>query len=202
MPTGYTADVGNGKMTDFRTFALTCARNFGACITQRDDAMDVLPKHREESTYYAESLARDEQELVELLDMSEEQIAKAYEADYAHRLAEYLRYAEERRVTRTRYETMLAQVDAWEPPSEEHERLKQFMQQQITESIRFDCTGYGSEPERGDPQTWYQERLASVRRSISRGRVSLAEEKVRVAKANQWIDELYESLGGQVPRVT
>lgn len=60
MPTGYTAGVADGKVTDFRTFALQCARQFGACIMQRDEATSVLPRHREPSVLY-EKMLRDAQ---------------------------------------------------------------------------------------------------------------------------------------------
>lgn len=37
MPTGYTADVQTGKIKTLREFALTCARNFGIAILQREE---------------------------------------------------------------------------------------------------------------------------------------------------------------------
>jgi len=39
MPTGYTCQVQDGMITEFKEFALLCARNFGACITLRDEPL-------------------------------------------------------------------------------------------------------------------------------------------------------------------
>lgn len=41
MPTGYTSGVAVGKVTDFREFALQCARAFGACISLSDESSDT-----------------------------------------------------------------------------------------------------------------------------------------------------------------
>ena len=37
---------------------------------------------------------------------------------------------------RERYETMLAEVEAWQPPTPDHEELKRFMADQLRESKR------------------------------------------------------------------
>lgn len=37
MPTGYTASVQEGKVTEFRDFAMECARAFGALVMMRDE---------------------------------------------------------------------------------------------------------------------------------------------------------------------
>lgn len=41
MPTGYTNRIQNGEITEFKDFALACARAFGALISMRDDALDA-----------------------------------------------------------------------------------------------------------------------------------------------------------------
>jgi hypothetical protein len=40
MPTGYTAGVADGTITEFREYALLCARAFGACIMLRDEPVE------------------------------------------------------------------------------------------------------------------------------------------------------------------
>jgi len=37
MPTGYTADLNDGKQVTFQEFTMKCARAFGALIEMRDD---------------------------------------------------------------------------------------------------------------------------------------------------------------------
>src|SRR5690348_5408929 len=89
MPTGYTAEVAEGKVTDFRTFALRCARAFGATIMQRDDPTHDLPKMREESSHHRDELARWQQRYSDLLLMSHEEHAIAAAADYESEMATY-----------------------------------------------------------------------------------------------------------------
>lgn len=47
---------------------------------------------------------------------------------------------------RAKCEAMLASVEAWQVPTPEHESLKTFMREQITQSIAFDCQPPASEP--------------------------------------------------------
>lgn len=196
MPTGYTADVADGKVTDFATFALRCARAFGATIMQHDDDMHDMPKHREESDYYATSLATARAELDALNRMTPADVVAAYEARYQGRVESAQRYAAQRAEQQRRYEAMLADVNAWEPPTAQHVNLKQFMVDQLTESIRFDCApGYDDTPEREDPKAWYDAELKRVHERVSRAAANLEDERARVAGANAWIDALYASLG-------
>lgn len=52
MPTGYTAGVKDGTVTDFKAFVMQCARAFGALIDMRDDPSDVpIPKSFAPSSY-------------------------------------------------------------------------------------------------------------------------------------------------------
>jgi hypothetical protein len=58
MPTGYTADIKNG--ISFKTFAMNCARAFGACVTLRDEpgGGDKIPEAFEASTYHAQQVEK------------------------------------------------------------------------------------------------------------------------------------------------
>jgi hypothetical protein len=46
MPTGYTCDVQNGKVTELKDYLLDCSRGFGALIHMRDERMDTPIKLR------------------------------------------------------------------------------------------------------------------------------------------------------------
>ena len=52
MPTGYTAIIEEKPDLTFREFALKCARGMGACIMQRDEGMDSLPRVDPPSDYH------------------------------------------------------------------------------------------------------------------------------------------------------
>ena len=58
MSTGYTCQVADGEITDFKQFLLQCSRAFGACIQQRDDPHSDLPKRMEVSNYHKDELKK------------------------------------------------------------------------------------------------------------------------------------------------
>ena len=64
MATGYTHAIEKG--ISFETFALTCARAFGACINLRDEPGSTLPTVDnivDDTPYHKESLAEANQRL-------------------------------------------------------------------------------------------------------------------------------------------
>jgi len=195
MPTGYTAGIADGTTADFRTFALTCSRAFGATVMQRDDPMNEPPKHREPTDYHVKAIAEaraeeerlgrltDDEALVEMLE--ERTKAEQYAADYAA-----LKDAD-----RSRYEAMLAEVEAWEPPTPDHAELKAFMRQQIEQSINFDCSDYTpAVPPIVTASEWLAEKRAKAARDVAYHSEGNAKEIERCAQANAWIDALYASL--------
>lgn len=195
MPTGYTAEVADGKVADFRTFALICARQFGACVTQRDDPMSEPPKHREPPDCNARSLEQGRARLAELNAMTLEDAAREREAKYQAALASDAEYAARKDETRRRYEAMLAKVEAWKAPTADHVQMRQFMLDQLTESIRFDSTTYNSASSiERDPATWLENQKEWTRTSIDRDAVEVEKENRRCAESNAWIDALYASL--------
>jgi hypothetical protein len=195
MPTGYTADVENGKVTDLRTFVLLCSRAFGACIMQREDAMDAPPKYRNVEPYYAEHLARAEVKRDRLAGMTLDEAYALEEAEYWNRLA-----AHEQSVARTteeinRYNEMLAKVMGWAPPTPEHEGLKKFMVHQLVESKRFHEYTLPT-PTRKSAKAWLGEKRAKAAKDVAYYAQSKLDEEKRVTESNEWIRQLYESLNG------
>ena len=195
MPTGYTADVQDGKVTTLKDYALSCARAFGALIHMRDEPADAPIVEDKESDYYANSLRSARQELVELKAMTKADIAKAFaehKAEQEQKRREYVaRVAEQKE----RYETMLAKVNAWEPPTADHVGLKEFMASQLTQSIDFDCKVYEDlYAVEGTAEEWYARRLESVEKGIAYATKRKAEEAERVRSRNKWIADLKASL--------
>jgi hypothetical protein len=197
MPTGYTADVVDGKIADLRTFTLRCARAFGATIMQRDDPMDVLPVPRKVEPYYQKSVIEAQQKVAHLKAMTPGQIALAADAEYDRLTAMRAEWDREADEKRERCAAMLAQVEAWEPPTADHAGLKRFMVEQLTETMRFDGARHEHTVERLSPNRWHAQKLERAYRTLGQAERSLVEERDRVERANGWIRQLYESLEGQ-----
>src|SRR5688500_6435841 len=99
MPTGYTAGVADGEVKDLRTFALRCARQFGATIMQRDESMESLPRLRDVSPHYAQQRAKAEARVLELRGMTEEEAERVASAQYDRSMKEYEQSRANREVT-------------------------------------------------------------------------------------------------------
>jgi hypothetical protein len=200
MPTGYTHAIEKGQ--SFEDFALNCARAFGACIMQRDDPASDKPKLREESSYYEEKLPEALAEYGYLQSLTEEQKEAYGEEERDKEIARIQKAIEDKSALREKYNAMMAKVGAWNPPTSEHQGLKEFMTKQIVDSISFDCdTKYDLERlQTAISKTsidFYNDAVKSVEWNAKHYEEELEKEKKRVADSNNWILELYKSLGIQ-----
>jgi hypothetical protein len=198
MPTGYTAAVKDG--ISFEQFVWHCARAFGALVMMRDDPSDaVVPQRFEESPYYRKALEEAKDRLATVRAMS---LASAEEnARHAHTKA--LKEHGEREAAkddlRNKYSAMLAQVVKWSPPSSEHTGLKDFMLQQLRESIDWDCKPYPAPEPITNAAVWLADQIADAERAVERKTQALADEVERVAGRNRWIADLRASVPQPTP---
>lgn len=196
MPTGYTADVESGKLTDFRTFALRCARAFGACVMQREDGIDVLPEHRKPSSYHLDAIESAKKELARLSSLTPAEIEKESGEEYQRSLTRFREGKARVQEQNARYDAMAEKVKAWKPPTPEHENLKKFMLEQLEMSVHCITPGsyYFSEPKPQRPGDWLKDNIEWRSRDVAYHTKEHQEELDRCAQANAWIDALYESL--------
>ena len=196
MPTGYTADIKDG--IDFKTFALNCARAFGACVTLRDEPAggDKIPDSFAPSDYHAKAIEKAKVELAALSAMTpsdfESCATKAWEDAETKRLTRL----EENRKQREAYEAMLEKVKAWTPPTTEHAGLHEFMRTQIEQSIEFDCNDnyYKTPTVRLTGDQWFAERLSALRQTLDYQIKMHQEEVERAEKRTAWVAALRSSL--------
>lgn len=197
MPTGYTLAIKDD--ITFRQFAMDCARAFGACISLRDEpgGGEKIPEQFEPGQFHAEHLQKSRELLAEVEAMTPEQCAEAAEQDYQRGVESRNKAIANARELQAKYEAMLAEVNAWMPPSAEHVELQNFMRKQIEESINFDCnTSFyeRQQPVRIAPEKWRAERIATIRQQISYHEKGQAEEVARTNSRNEWVRLLRESL--------
>ncbi len=195
MPTGYTHNVQDGTLTDFSAFVMQCARGMGACIMMRDDPMDApIPEAFEPSSYYKESLDKAIADWNELKSRTDDELRVMWHKAHVDALAYHAKSTASNHKERSRYEAMLANVEAWQPPSDDHEGLKKFMREQLTESIWFDCHVREAAPVQIPFEQWKQARFDADRRSIEYLRKSWDDEVERTNSRNLWLKQLRESL--------
>jgi hypothetical protein len=195
MPTGYTADLHDGKDVSFPEFVMRCARAFGALVTMRDEPMDAsIPDEFKPSNWHIEQLEEARRRLAEIESWDD---ARA-EAEAEKAYQEALRYREDTLVRnaaiRQRYENMLAQVKGWAPPTPDHQGLKDFMIQQLESSIDFDCKYDPGEPERLSGSEYKAQQIADTQRDIDYHTEEHAKEVERAKQRTDWIRALRDSL--------
>lgn len=200
MPTGYTAIIGDKPDLTFEEFAWQCARAFGAFIMQRDDPMDALPiLHEEPSSWHADELAKASQELARIYAASDDDLAAEAEAEFRKTRQAAERAIAEHAELRRRYEAMLSKVEAWKPPSQDHEEFRAFMMQQIRDSIGWDCNNdYWNEQlatARVTADEYRSNRIAKLQRDIDYHSQANEEEVARVEYRNRWKQQLVDSIG-------
>jgi len=195
MPTGYTAGVGEGKVSDFSEFAMSCARAFGACVSMRDDRMDTpIPDEFEPSTYSKERSKETEDELFYLKGLSEEDKAKGAEKEFAESMEYYEKNVKDNEEKISNYRKMLKEVENWTPPTEDHVGLQEFMITQLKESIDFDSCDY-TVPIQKTPEEWYQAEMDSANRDLEYHKKEWEKEVERCNGRTKWVKDLRKSLG-------
>lgn len=195
MSTGYTHAVQDGTITDFPTFAMQCARAFGALVAMRDDPSDAkIPQQFEPSDYNAKRLAEAHADLARLQAMTVDQQTAACKTHNDEAEAYWLHRDADRKAHRARYEAMLAKVRAWTPPTGEHIEMKSFMEKQLLDSISFDCGPSSPKPERKKRADWYAEALATAKRDIEYHAAENEKEIARARSRTAWVASLRASL--------
>jgi hypothetical protein len=202
MPTGYTSKIADG--IDFKTFALDCARAFGACIMLRDEpgGGDKIPQKFEPDPYYLKILNDKKYEL-ENFDSkyTDEYCIRMIEMEHRERFESNNIHNKKSAELEKKYRDMLASVNNWNPPTADHVGLKNFMIQQITDSIKWDCHYYAEDekavfkkPKKKDIKQWRQGKLNSIQRDVRYYEDRYNKECERLRKNNEWIADLRKSL--------
>lgn len=195
MATGYTDPVRHGQSA--RDFMISCARAMGVAITMRDEPRSKqIPKEFEPSDWHVKQGIQAQQRLDELKAMSTEQVASQARKAYDDAISRHRQLEKDREQTRKAYESVLAKVQMWTPPTADHEGYKQFMVDQLIDSIKWDCDSAWPEPDISDyvPEIWYENQLSSCLRDIRYHRKNYQEELQRIADRNAWLKAFWDSL--------
>lgn len=199
MPTGYTAYVQDGTITEFKDFALLCARAFGALVTMRDEPNSTpIPERLEPSNkYYDDQIAECEARLATLKAMSPDEVRVASLDAHAKAMEAWHERRRKRLETKRRYLAMLDKVKAWHPPTPDHSELAAFMIRQLQESIEVDTSGkWDNEPITLAGEAWRQAEIRETESQLNYAIKHRAEEIARTAERNEWLSALRASLDG------
>lgn len=193
MPTGYTAAVVDGKITEFPEFALQCARAFGALIMMRDDPSDApIPDEFKPSDYNERRLAEARLKLKTLQSMTPEEAEAASLAAYEELAASNAEYERRCQVEDDRLNAMLTRVHAWTPPTSQHVEMKQFMIEQL--AISFNGKYRPTPAEKLSGAEWMEKELKQAHHDIGYHAGEQAKEIERANSRTEWVRTLRNSL--------
>lgn len=197
MPTGYTSNIANG--ITFKQFAYECMRAFGACVTIRDDPAAPIPENFEAGNYHVERIQEREEELNNVLTMALADAEEAAEDDYNETQAHLLEMIDEARALRKSYEAMLEQVEAWTPPTPEHDNFKTFMRDQIKMSIDCDCSEEYylrslKELRKLTGMEWMDRKADEIRNSLDYHQRSFQREAESASRSTEWVKAVRDTF--------
>jgi hypothetical protein len=198
MPTGYTAALVEGEQP-FDEFVLDCSRAMGAAIMQRDAGagptmvppLDVARYDNEIQDYITR--------LEELDEMPEHVQDKARRAEFADRLVRYQAELTKTAQVAERLNRRIEEVEAWEPPTEDHANFKAFMLDQLHETLKYDGTVSDFYlPVLPTPQAWFDREVKSAKDHLTWQWEYRYDEAERWLGRKNWIVAVYDSVGRHV----
>lgn len=148
MPTGYTADVGKGRVTDLKQFASQCARGLMPFVHMRDEPWDAPLRMPESPEFEINLLEEAKNSLKNWLSSNEEDRYAQWSDWFSATEKRNNDILTNKAETEARYRKMLSQVMAVD--ADDNVRpFKSFMIEQLNESIRRDCRPYRPDPPYG-----------------------------------------------------
>lgn len=182
MPTGYTEIIERG--CSFPQYLWRCVRAFGVAPARI--------KQESFSTYHTGERKKAEARLRELDSMTLKQAAHLERAEReadAERIRKWKRESEE---TRAKYAAMRVEVEAWDPPSEEHASLKKFMLDQI----QIGCPGdwVPDEPHPMTAKEWLAKQREKAAKDIAYHAEHERKDLERAREAQAWLEKLAASV--------
>lgn len=191
MPTGYTDKIYNNKEVDFRSYALRCARAFGANILMRDDSIESDIKDYEVSNYHIEEIEDISKEIEDILKWDQDRINEYNREIYIKEIEDYNERLLDKLELKHRYEMVLSEVYDWVPPTKDHVGLKKFMIEQLKSSIDFDC---GYKIDKPIMRDYYSKKIKDLTWKISYHTDEHQKEIERTKQRNEWNRALKASL--------
>lgn len=203
MPTGYTAGILNGKIKTFKQFATQCIRAFGGAVHMRDDDWYAAYRPDKVSDYYSKRVEDINKKINVLNKLSDKELIKNQKNELLNDRMKNIKTIVEKKEVNLKLKMFLDQAHQYEPPTPEHIGIKDFMIQQLTDTI--DCDGNISYYEEKiklideklkniDPIEIRKTFMDDYLDDLTRAQKYLKEEEERVNNRNEWSRQYLESI--------
>jgi hypothetical protein len=204
MPTGYTAEIIDGKVTTFKEFAQKCMRAFGSTIHMRDEPLDKKYVPRKVEKYYIESVKEAKKKLDELKKADDQFFINKVKGELKSDYTYYEEKLEKVLESKARLDSILKDAKNWSPPTEDHTGIKDFMIQQLEETLKYDGNTEYYETELKeikkkmespiDISTIRKEMIEDAEEDLENSKNRLEEEIKRCDDSNKWVEEFLKSI--------
>lgn len=176
MPTAYTDQIANG-------------------MTFKEFASQFVQKVHEEH-FHERELARWEDKLKFYQHLSQDEDVALAAAEWEDIERERLSKLKAYETLRSQYEAMLAQVDAWVPPTPAHKKCQETMREQILSSIRVDCCDefYRIPTPRVILNVWMTKKIENCRWHIAYQKQKILDQAALRDNAAEFARQLYASI--------
>lgn len=195
MPTAYTAGIEDGTIKTAKEFLMLCAREFSACASMFGEPLSkqIPEKFEPDYKWYAEQLEKERKLLERFREMSLDEV-RAYREEKMAKEISHAKQAKERAESIiSKYKDLLIQVVAWNPPTPEHNRLKEFAIGQITMCLP-DLSIYTVKPNSATDEQWLKDNIESCKESIAIYEEKIEAEIERAKSRTAWVKALRDSF--------
>lgn len=136
MPTGYTAYIEDGNITTGKEFLKLCLREFGIAVDMRDEPLSVpVPAHFEPDEWYKNHYMNMVKKLKENESLTFEDVKLRRQREHDQEVKSARRAIAQMTEVNERYKQIRKQIEAWTPPTEDYNGIKQFAIDQIEKSM-------------------------------------------------------------------
>ena len=138
MPTGYTQQIIDGAVKTPKEFLHLCLRNFGICISMRDESLNLqgdyteyIKKYYQDTIgYYSKALENAEKEYSRISNLSDDDLYEMYVKRFTDDRNYYQKRADEEKKQNAKYQTFYDAIENSDC-SEEFNNIKKFALDQI-----------------------------------------------------------------------
>lgn len=188
----YTDILSDGDQP-FEEFVLCCARASGAAYDQRDNTSGPVRLPEPPSTYARDEMAAAQERVAEIEAWTPERAQEKADESYLRVVAGFVEINAGIAARKIRFDAMRARVEAWRPPTPDHEWFKRFMLEQLVSETR-DLTPIVPPDKPEDGESFKAAALGKARYDVEFHARAWAEDQARYREARAWIRDLYTSL--------
>ena len=141
MPTGYTQQIIDGTVKTPKEFLHLCLRNFGICISMRDEPLnpqgdytEYIKKYYQDTIgYLNKALENAKKEYERISNLSDDDLYEMYTKKFTDNRNYYQKRTDEAKKQNTKYQSFYDAIKSWDC-SEEFRNIKKFALNQINDS--------------------------------------------------------------------